>query len=51
MAGKEAENRVFVGGLSWDVTERELVDAFSRYGKILDLQMKLQDCLGKVGLC
>ncbi|KAK7269733.1 hypothetical protein RIF29_22468 [Crotalaria pallida] len=37
MAGKE-ENRIFVGGLSWDVTERQLEHAFDRYGKILECQ-------------
>lgn len=38
MAGKE-ENRIFVGGLSWDVTERQLEHAFDRYGKILECQV------------
>ncbi|XP_048231836.1 glycine-rich RNA-binding protein RZ1C isoform X2 [Ricinus communis] len=37
MAGKE-ENRIFVGGLSWDVTERQLENAFNRYGKIVMLE-------------
>ncbi|PNX61364.1 RNA recognition motif-containing protein, partial [Trifolium pratense] len=37
MAGKE-ENRIFVGGLGWDVTERQIEHAFDRYGKILEVQ-------------
>lgn len=40
MAGKE-ENRIFVGGLSWETTDRQLEDAFSRYGKILEAQVLL----------
>ncbi|KAF4370978.1 hypothetical protein CsatB_016811 [Cannabis sativa] len=35
MAGRE-DNRVFVGGLAWETTERQLQDAFTRYGKILE---------------
>lgn len=40
MASKE-ENRIFVGGLSWDVTERQLENAFNRYGKIIECQVFL----------
>lgn len=40
MAGKEPQDyRIFVGGLSWEVTERQLEDAFVRFGKIIDAQV------------
>uniref|UniRef100_A0A3Q7FLM5 RRM domain-containing protein n=1 Tax=Solanum lycopersicum TaxID=4081 RepID=A0A3Q7FLM5_SOLLC len=32
--------RIFVGGLSWDVTEHQLEDAFSPFGKIVDCQVR-----------
>ncbi|POO01768.1 Splicing factor-like protein [Trema orientale] len=35
MARRE-DNRVFVGGLAWETTDRQLEDAFTRYGKILE---------------
>lgn len=34
MGGQE-QVRIFVGGLSWDTSERDLEDAFSRFGKVI----------------
>ncbi|CAH9137575.1 unnamed protein product [Cuscuta epithymum] len=42
MSGKDQEYRIFVGGLSWDITERQLEDAFSRFGKVIDSQVMLE---------
>ncbi|GLT93251.1 hypothetical protein SLE2022_110520 [Rubroshorea leprosula] len=41
MAGKK-ENRIFVGGLSWDFTERQLEHNFIHFGKILESQIMLE---------
>ncbi|KAL2555536.1 Glycine-rich RNA-binding protein RZ1B [Forsythia ovata] len=47
MAGKEQDYRIFVGGLSRDITERQLEDAFSRFGKIIDSQVMLERDSGR----
>ncbi|KAF6171478.1 hypothetical protein GIB67_018002 [Kingdonia uniflora] len=46
MAGK-LENRIFVGGLSWETTDRQLEDAFSRFGKIIEAQIMLERDTGR----
>lgn len=45
MLGEVQGYRIFVGGLSWDVTERQLEDAFSPFGKILDCQVIYFACI------
>ncbi|ESQ29421.1 hypothetical protein EUTSA_v10023624mg [Eutrema salsugineum] len=41
------DNRIFVGGLSWDVTERQLEDTFERYGKIIECQIMVGKDTGR----
>lgn len=38
MAEKEV-GRIFVGGLSWDTTERTLESTFSEFGKVIEAQV------------
>ncbi|KAK4435963.1 Glycine-rich RNA-binding protein RZ1C [Sesamum alatum] len=47
MADKDQDNRIFVGGLSYDVTERQLENAFSRFGKIVECQVMLERDTGR----
>ncbi|KAE8652009.1 hypothetical protein Csa_021693 [Cucumis sativus] len=48
MASKD-EYRIFVGGLSWNISERQLENAFIRFGKMLELKLldTLQSFEGK----
>lgn len=47
MSGKVGDYRIFVGGLSSDITERQLEDAFSPFGKIVDCQVMLDRDTGR----
>ncbi|KAL5197307.1 hypothetical protein ABZP36_000819 [Zizania latifolia] len=46
MAEKEV-GRIFVGGLSWDTTERTLERAFSEFGKVIETQVVLERDTGR----
>ncbi|CAD5175541.1 unnamed protein product [Musa acuminata subsp. burmannicoides] len=46
MSAKE-ENRIFVGGLSWDTTERRLEGEFGRFGKVIEAQVMLERDTGR----
>eukprot|EP00249_Psilotum_nudum_P018420 c26795_g1_i3 orf=553-1251(+) len=46
MADRE-DYRVFVGGLSWDTTDRSLESAFRRFGKVLEAKVMLDRDTGR----
>ncbi|MQL78906.1 hypothetical protein Taro_011334 [Colocasia esculenta] len=45
--GSKEEIRIFVGGLSWETTDRDLEDAFSRFGKVTEAQVMLDRDTGR----
>lgn len=46
MAGYE-DFRVFVGGLSWDTTDKSLEHAFRRFGKVVEAKVMLDRGTGR----
>ena len=38
---------MFVGGISWDTSDRELESTFSHFGKVLDAQVMLDRETGR----
>lgn len=43
----EDDRKIFVGGLSWDTTEKDLREYFTSYGTVLDCVLKVDQATGR----